>query len=94
MWLGLELLLKRVIFTVGFVWFGCGPFLVSTYLVRKVMLKERIKGLYLQMIFYYRAFGEQEDDVNSVGSNSLGGALADYNMQVRIHIGNITNYHA
>jgi len=28
-----------------------------------------------------RAFGEQEDEGNSVGSNSLGGALADYNMQ-------------
>ena len=33
--------------------------------------------------FLCRAFGEQEDEGNSVGSNSLGGALADYNMQVR-----------
>ena len=36
--------------------------------------------------FLCRAFGEQEDEGNSVGSNSLGGALADYNMQVCISL--------
>ena len=34
--------------------------------------------------FVFRAFSDQEDDGNGVGSNSLGGALADYNMQVKI----------
>ena len=33
--------------------------------------------------FSSRAFGEQEEEVsNSVGGDSLGGALAEYNMQV------------
>ena len=45
------------------------------------MLKEKIIST---SGYCNRAFGEQEDDGNSVGSNSLGGALADYNMQVDI----------
>ena len=43
--------------------------------------------------FLCRAFGEQEDEGNSVGSNSLGGALADYNMQVDISTKNINVWH-
>ena len=37
----------------------------------------------LDEYFSSRAFGEQEEEVsNSVGGDSLGGALAEYNMQV------------
>ena len=36
----------------------------------------------LDEYFLCRAFGEQEEESNSVGGDSLGGALAEYNMQV------------
>ena len=37
----------------------------------------------LDEYFFYRAFGEQEEEEsNSIGGDSLGGALAEYNMQV------------
>ena len=37
----------------------------------------------LDEYFFCRAFGEQqEEESNSVGGDSLGGALAEYNMQV------------
>ena len=54
------------------------------------MLKERIIS---SSGFVYRAFGEEEGEANSVGSNSLGGALADYNMQVDICTKNINVWH-
>ena len=39
--------------------------------------------LTLDEYFLCRAFGEQqEEESNSVGGDSLGGALAEYNMQV------------
>ena len=93
-WVGLlfELLLSRIIFTApwfGLVWFGCCSYLVFTYSARKIVSKARIKSTYG---FFCRAFGEQEDEGNSVGSNSLGGALADYNMQVR-NTKNLTVFH-
>ena len=54
-------------------------FFSCLHLMREVVLKERVIS---SSGFVYRAFGEEEGEGNSVGSNSLGGALADYNMQV------------
>ena len=65
-------------------------FFSCLHLMREVVLKERVIS---SSGFVYRAFGEEEGEGNSVGSNSLGGALADYNMQVQISTKNINVWH-
>ena len=54
--------------------------LLGLFLVVKVTGKLLVT---LDEYFFCRAFGEQqEEESNSVGGDSLGGALAEYNMQV------------
>ena len=57
--------------------------LLGLFLVIKVTRKPLSFPVALDEYFFCRAFGEQqEEESNSVGGDSLGGALAEYNMQV------------